>query len=130
MELLCIDRPCVSRAENAFCAQHMKMEGSRPAEERAGTAVPDRNSKRISLFDRRDDVTVKVHQFETKALHFSPDVVQRLIEKSTSIFRDRLLGQLFQTFSAVIDHLLGTQPQLIHKELRAGRPAGGGDNFL
>ena len=73
------------------------MEGGRPAKKRTGPAVPDRYRKWVDLFDRGDDVSVEIHQFETKALHLASDKVQRFIKKSAAVCRDRLLGQLFQS---------------------------------
>ena len=84
------------------------MEGGRPAEKRAGPAVPDRHRKWVDLFDRGDDISVKIHQFKTKTLHLAPDEIQGLIKKGAAVGRDRLGGQLLQSFPTVINDLFGT----------------------
>src|ERR1700730_4948157 len=130
MKLLCVPWPSLPRAVKASCSEQMEMEGSRLPKERACPPVPDRDSERIRFFDRGDDVSIEIHQFETESLHLAPDKVQSLIEKSAAVRCDRLFGQLFQSFASVINHLLGTQSQLIHDEPCTGFPARCGNNFL
>src|SRR5580704_828919 len=130
MELLSVPRPGLSRTVKTSRAQRVEMKGGRPAEKRACPAVPDRHCKGVDLFDRRNDVSVKIHQFETKTLHLPSDEIQGLIEKSAAVCRDRLSSQLLQSFAAVINDLFGTQAQLFDHKLRAGFPPGSGHNFL
>ena len=107
----------------------MEMERSRPAEKRACSTVPDRHGKRVKLVDGRHNVTVEVNQFETETFHFTADEIERFIEKSTIVRRDRLFCQLFQAFAGIINNLPRTQPQLIDYEFFASFPAGRRDNF-
>jgi len=81
VELLGVSRPSRSCAVKASRPEQIKMKGGRPAEKRAGPAVPDRYRKWVNLFDGGDDVSVEIYQFETKPLHLAPDKVQRFIEK-------------------------------------------------